>query len=51
MIKLGVNERCSLNDLCNDLVGLLCQDGICKCGITSFWKDIKCGKYKKETLR
>ena len=43
MPKLSVNERCSASELCNDLVGLTCQSGTCKCGANSYWKDAKCG--------
>ena len=40
--KLSFNERCSAIELCNDLVGLNCQEGICKCGASSYWKNSKC---------
>lgn len=39
-----INEKCSATDLCNDLVGLACQDGVCKCASNSYWKENKCGK-------
>ena len=39
-----VNEKCSAQELCNDLVGLSSVEGVCKCGNNSYWKDNKCGK-------
>lgn len=42
MPKLTINQRCSATEVCNDVVGLSCQDGSCKCGASSFWKDSKC---------
>lgn len=40
--KLNLYESCS-SSVCNDLVGLSCQNGMCKCGANSYWKDAKCG--------
>ena len=39
-----MNDKCSEKELCNELVGLSCQEGSCKCAASDFWKDNKCGK-------
>jgi hypothetical protein len=49
--KLGLNctkgsykDNCTaVTQLCNDLAGLSCQDGLCKCANDSYWKETKCG--------
>lgn len=44
VLKLSLNERCTINELCNDLAGLSCQEGICKCSSSLYWKESKCRK-------
>ena len=41
--KLSIYERCLPNDQCNDIAGLSCQDGSCKCENSFYWKVSKCG--------
>lgn len=41
--KFTINEKCSSNEQCNDLAGLSCQNGVCKCAENSIWMDNKCG--------
>jgi hypothetical protein len=41
--KLSTNEKCSETELCNDLAGLSCQEGVCKCAKDAYWKENKCG--------
>ena len=38
-----MNEKCLLEGQCNDLAGLSCQEGFCKCAKSSYWKNSKCG--------
>ena len=41
--KVTVNEKCSPSELCNDVAGLACQIGVCKCANGFYWKNDKCG--------
>ena len=43
MVKITVQEKCTPTEQCNDLAGLSCQEGVCKCANNAFWKDNKCG--------
>ena len=43
MPKLLANEKCTPTEQCNDLVGLSCEAGNCKCANNAFWKEEKCG--------
>ena len=40
-----ITEKCTAGEVCNDVAGLSCQEGVCKCESTFFWKDKdkKCG--------
>ena len=38
------DEKCSLNEICNEELGLSCQNGICKCNKENFYfNGKKCG--------
>ena len=41
--KVKLSDKCSPTELCNELIGLSCQEGVCKCANNSYWKTDKCG--------
>lgn len=43
MAKHTVNEKCAATEVCNDVAGLGCHEGVCKCEAAFFWKEKKCG--------
>lgn len=46
VVKITVNEKCTPTEQCNDLAGLGCTEGVCKCAVGFYWSAGKCSKYK-----
>jgi hypothetical protein len=49
--KVTVNEKCTPTEQCNDVVGLSCQAGSCKCANGFYWKENKCGIIEQTIIK
>lgn len=46
---MGLNSKCTNNEMCDNSKGLICLRNICSCQEGQFFDTIKCGKKKTET--